>query len=242
MRYSVKTPAHARQVLPGMLQPLRHPVAAIVLGVIAALIVAAFGFLAAKTETVTSRDLSVDQFLSSHHVGALVAIGHGIYTLFSPVEAISLTVVITLIVFFVQKNWRSAGTFALTVAVSWLSSDIVKILVDRPRPLASALADPFLPTPPDPSFPSGHVVFAASLAFTFIYMARGTRVMPYAIIGGILLILVVGGAVMYIGVHYPTDVAGSIIWSAGAVTAFLAIWNNYIVPLTYRKQDAAVAE
>jgi membrane-associated phospholipid phosphatase len=242
MRYSVKTPAHARRILPGMLRPFTHPIRAIVLGVIAILIVAAFGFLAAKTQTVTSRDLSVDQFLSSHHTSVLVAIGHGIYTLFSPVEAISLTIVLTLIVFFVSRNWRSAGTFAVTIAVSWLSSDVLKILVDRPRPLASALADPFLPTPPDPTFPSGHVVFAAALAFTFIYMARGTRAMPYAIIGGILLILVVGGAVTYIGVHYPTDVAGSILWSAGAVTAFLAIWNNYIVPLTYRKQDAAVAE
>ncbi|HEY2644238.1 MAG TPA: phosphatase PAP2 family protein [Galbitalea sp.] len=241
MRYSVNAPGHARRVLPGMLWPLRQPVVAIVLGVVAVAVVSAAGFLLVKKDAVTQWDLSVNQWLSDHHVSFLTTIAHGIYTAFSPVEAIAITAVLTVIIFLVGRNWRAAGTFALTIAITWLPSDVLKILVDRPRPLASALADPFLPTPPDPSYPSGHMVFAASLAFTFIFMARGTRAMPWAILGGIVGIVVVAFALMYLGVHYPTDVAASILWSAGTVPAFLAIWDNYVVPRTYRKQDALAA-
>jgi membrane-associated phospholipid phosphatase len=238
MRHSPDAPAHER-VVPGMLRPLTHPILAIVLGVVAVLIVAGFGFVLAKGATVTGWDLAWDQYLSSIHIPALVAVGHAIYLIFSPVEAIALVVVLTLIVLLVTRKWRSALTFALTIGVTWLSSDIVKILVNRPRPLASALRDPFLPTPTDPSFPSGHAVFATAIAITFIFLVRGTGAKTLTWILAILLVLVVCGALVYIGVHYPSDVIGSIIWSIGVAPAFLAIWDNWIVPRTYPRKTLA---
>jgi membrane-associated phospholipid phosphatase len=235
MRHSPDTPAHER-VVPGMLRPLTHPILAIILGVVAVVIVAGFGFVLAKGTTVTGWDLAWDQYFSSIHIPALVAVGHAIYLIFSPVEAIALVVVLALIVLLVTRKWRSALTFALTIGVTWLSSDIVKILVNRPRPLASALRDPFLPTPTDASFPSGHAVFATAIAVTFIFLVRGTGAKTLTWILAILLVLVVCSALVYIGVHYPSDVIGSIIWSIGVAPAFLAIWDNWIVPRTYRRK------
>jgi undecaprenyl-diphosphatase len=222
-----------------MLRPIPHPVVTVICGAIAVLAVAAFGFLFAKTRPITRLDFGVDQGLSRHHVASLSAIAHGVYTAFSPIEAIALTVVITAIIWIVSRSFRSAITFALTVAVSWLSSDIVKILVDRPRPLASALAHPFLPTPSDPSYPSGHVVFAASIAIAFIILVRATAVRALVAVLGVLLVLVVGSAVLYLGVHYPSDVLGSIVWSIGACALFLTFWNHVVIPRTFRGRTVA---
>ncbi len=238
MRHAANASAHERAI-PGMLRPLAHPVVAILFGVVAVLVVAAFGFLLAKTPTVTNWDLAWDAYFSSIHTTALVAVGHAVYFIFSPVEAIALVVVLTLIVFLVTRKWRSALTFALSIGLTWLSSDVVKILVDRPRPLAAALRDPYLPTPTDPSFPSGHAVFAAAIAVTFIFLVRGTGAKTLTWILGILLVVVVAGVLIYIGVHYPSDVIGSIIWSVGVAPAFLAIWNNWIIPRTYRRKKLA---
>ena len=219
-----------------MLRPLAHPVVAIVFGIVAIVVVAGFGFALAKGTTVTGWDLAWDEYFSSIHIAPLVAVGHAVYLIFSPVEAIALVIVLTLVVFLVTRNWRVALTFVLTIGGTWLSSDIVKILVDRPRPLASAMRDPFLPTPSDPSFPSGHVVFAAAIAVTFIFLVRGTAAKAITWVLAVLLVLIVSFAVVYIGVHYPSDAIGSIIWSVGVAPAFLAIWDNWIIPRTYRRK------
>jgi membrane-associated phospholipid phosphatase len=181
-------------------------------------------------DPVTTIDLSVDRALSRAQVVPLTDIAAAIYKLFSPTGAITLTIVATLIIWAASRNWRSALTFAVVVAASWLSSDIVKILVHRPRPSAAALAHPYLPTPPDASFPSGHVVFAASIAIALIYLARSTARVALVIVLGVVGTAVVAVAVVYIGVHYPTDVIASILWSVGASTLVLALWNHFVVP------------
>jgi membrane-associated phospholipid phosphatase len=217
-----------------MLLPIEHPRLAIIVGAAALVLVVAFGFVVSKTHAMTRLDLGVDQSLSRSHVAPLLSVAHGIYTLFSPVEAIVITLVITAIIWIATRQWRVAGTFAIIVAASWVSSDIVKILVNRPRPLASALAHPFLPTPLDASYPSGHVVFVSSLAITFFFLVRQTAAQWLVILLGILAVLTIGWAVLYLGVHYPSDVIGSVIWSLAAVPLLLTLWNAVVVPRTYR--------
>ncbi|AMM20751.1 hypothetical protein AX769_12135 [Frondihabitans sp. PAMC 28766] len=220
--------------LPGILHVVRRQSDAISFGAAALVIVIVFGFVLSHTYAVTHADLSVDKAFSHAHRQVLTTITHAVYTIISPAPAIVITAILTAIIWARTRNLRAAVTFAVLVAVSWVPSDIVKILVHRHRPDPTALAHPFLPTPPDPSYPSGHVVFAASLAMAFIFLARGTRFQGLAITLGIVGAAVVGLSVIYLGVHYPTDVIASLLWSVAATTIILTLWNRYVIPRTYR--------
>lgn len=224
------SPEHTSRKVPGMLRPIEHSRRTVVVGVALLLAVVVFGAALAKTKAVTAADLGMDAALSRVHVTPVTDLALAIYKLFSPPFAIALTVVVALIIWAVSRNWRSAFTFSVVVAVSWLSSDVVKILVARPRPSASALANPFLPTPPDPSFPSGHVVFAASIAISFMFLARQTARLILVVVIGVLAALLTGFAVVYLGVHYPTDVLASFVWAAGACPLVLTVWNRFVIP------------
>jgi undecaprenyl-diphosphatase len=205
------------------------------------LAVVVFGVFLSKTRVVTAWDLGVDGGLSRAHVGPATDAALAIYTLFSPPGAIALTVVVAAIIWAASRSLRVALTFAVVVGASWLSSDVVKMLVHRPRPEASALAHPYLPTPPDATFPSGHVVFAASLAFALVFLARATeRVVTVAVLGIVGTVLV-GLAVVYLGVHYPTDVIASVVWAAAACPLVLALWNRFVIPRTYRFALSSIA-
>ena len=216
-----------------MLRPIERFSGAVLTGSILMLAVLAFGLFLSRSREITRVDLSADGALSRINVIPVTDIARAIYTLFSPAGAIALTVVVTVVIWAVSRNWRSALTFAVVVAVSWLSSDIVKMLVNRPRPSAAALAHPYLPTPPDPSFPSGHVVFAASIAIALVFLSRNTA--RVALVGalGVVGTVLVAVAVVYLGVHYPTDVIASIIWALGACTLVLALWNRFVIPRVF---------
>jgi undecaprenyl-diphosphatase len=197
--------------------------------------VAAAGLLVVKSASVTALDLKIDSVLSDYNTGTVSTIANVIYKVFSPIYAIAVTVVIVIIIWFFSRNWRSAVTFGALVGGSWVSSAVIKYLVNRDRPDVTALANPFLPTPTDASYPSGHVVFAVSLAIAFMFLARSSARFAITVILGVVGALAVAVAVLVLGVHYPTDSIASAVWALGASLVILAIWNRFIVPATHRK-------
>ena len=228
------------EAVPGILRPIERHRRTIIVGVALLLAVVVFGVALAKTRAVTGLDLGVDVALSRVHGVPVTNLALAVYKLFSPPFAIGLTVVVALIIWAATRNWRSALTFSVVVVGSWLSSYVVKIFVGRPRPSAAALANPFLPTPPDPSFPSGHVVFAASIAIAFMFLARRSTRLALVVALGILAVLLTGFSVVYLGVHYPTDVIASILWAAGACPLVLLVWNRFIIPRIGRQSLATI--
>jgi membrane-associated phospholipid phosphatase len=68
-----------------------------------------------------------------------------------------------------------------------------------------------------PSWPSGHVTAAASLAVCVVLIAPAV-LRPYAVVAGALGVLAVGCSVLVLGSHHPSDVAGGMLM-AGAWTA-----------------------
>lgn len=210
---------------PGMLRPvgsgdgLAFSVAAIV-------IVVAFGALVAKTGAMTRVDLRGDVLLTRWHTGAVGALGSAVYRIFSPAEAIVLTAAVVVVIALVTRHLRLAATFAVVVAGTWVPSAVVKILVDRARPDTAALSHHLTTMPTDPSYPSGHMVFVTSLALAFVFLAHGTRRRPIAIAVGIVAVAVVGLCLVSDGVHYPSDVLASIVWSLGVAPLVLAVCNR----------------
>jgi membrane-associated phospholipid phosphatase len=173
-------------------------------------------------------DLSVDQALNGLHTGAFGALGDAVYTYVGPVYAIVGTAVLTVIILIVTRDLRLASTFAVTIAVTWLSSAVVKILVARPRPELA-----LLPHPPvaqhDASYPSGHAVFVAALVVTAVLITRSALRLLWAIAGGIAVIGI-GVVLVSDGVHFPTDVLASWVWSLTLAPLVCAVWTWIVRP------------
>jgi undecaprenyl-diphosphatase len=98
---------------------------------------------------------------------------------------------------------------------------LLKQFFQRPRPEIV----PHLREVVSTSFPSGHAMGAAvvylTLAVMFVKAFRSRRAKAFCLGLGIFLALIVGASRVYVGVHYPTDVAGG--WLAGTAWA-LATW------------------
>jgi len=120
------------------------------------------------------------------------------------------------IAFLLLRRWkRPADDIALLViaAGSALLPLVVKLIVARPRPTIEPLSHLS-----SLSFPSEHTTQAAAIYLTIAIMlskglTRGWR--EAAIVLGVLIALAVAWSRVYLGVHYPTDVAAGLLlgWS-----------------------------
>jgi len=122
-----------------------------------------------------------------------------------------------------RRQPRLAIFLAVTSAGGGIVDSIVKILVDRPRPLVDhAVATAF-----GKSFPSGHamsstVVYGALLV-VFLPALRG-RFRRAAVILTVVVVAAVGSSRLMLGVHFVSDVIGGYVlglaWLAGSVALF----------------------
>ncbi|MES2300865.1 MAG: phosphatase PAP2 family protein [Pseudomonadota bacterium] len=115
---------------------------------------------------------------------------------------------------------REAVLLAATIASGWIINTLIKVAVGRPRPLIV----PHLTEAGGQSFPSGHsfnsavVYIAIALAFAAISPRRSVRWTLVSL--AIALSLAVAITRVWLGVHFPSDVAAG--WLGGAGWAFLA--------------------
>jgi undecaprenyl-diphosphatase len=115
---------------------------------------------------------------------------------------------------------REAVLMALTVAGAWLVGYGIKLLVGRERPEIV----PHLTEAGGASFPSGHsfnsavVYIAIALAFATMSSRQSVR---FTVIGtAVVLSMAVAWSRVWLGVHFPSDVAAG--WLGGAGWAFMA--------------------
>lgn len=192
---------------------------------IGVVVVVVFGFVIRGT----AFDLAVVQFFNGFHDGMLAAVTDAIYKYVGPVPAIIGTVVLTLMILVVTRNLRIASTFAVVIAATWLSMAVVKLLVARARPDESLLSYPFNPAQVDASYPSGHVAFVTALVVTlFLAVSLGYRRWLVGILGG-LVVAGVGLALVADGVHYPSDVIGSVVWAITVAPLVRMLWVSLVI-------------
>lgn len=222
------TRASARPLRPvnGILRPSRHPVVVVMIAVLGALLVAAVGF-ALRAHAV---DLALAQALNAVHTGVLGLVTTRVYQGLEPVWAIVITIGTTGIIWLSTRQLRVAAAFAGVVAITWIPSDVVKLLVHRPRPAAGVLSHPFVPAQVDASFPSGHLVFVTVFVIALLFVLRGTRWMPLGVVIGVIAVAGVAAAVTIDAVHYPTDAVASIFWSVTVAPGARVVWVDWIMP------------
>lgn len=128
---------------------------------------------------------------------------------FSP-NSLIITLLIALVLYLYGLHWE-AVTALLASLLSGLTNQLVKILIQRPRPSGDsvdvfAVLDSY-------SFPSGHVMFYTIL-FGFLWYLAYTllktswlRSLLLVLLGS--LILGVGASRIYLGQHWASDVLGA---------------------------------
>lgn len=196
---------------------------AVAVAAIALIVVA--GFVLDFTEP----DLPLAVATNRLHVGVVGTASSTVYRVFEPAPAIAITVAVTGIIWWVRKNIRPATAFAGVVAVTWVPSDAVKLLIGRPRPPMSALPHPYAPFQTDSSYPSGHVVFITAFVIALAMLLRSSRWGTLVRALAPLIVILAGTALTIDAVHYLSDVLASILWSAAVAPVARMAWVGYVM-------------
>lgn len=163
--------------------------------------------------------------LSLHH--------HWLGTFFSDVEKASIPfmVVATAALWLLDRpggtrKWKLAAGSALTSAgLALLINVVLHSLWDRPRPYEThSFAHPWS-TSTDASFPSDHA--SASLAIAFSLLAFD---LPVGIAFLLVAVLIAVGRV-FIGAHYPGDVAASVVVAAVSAVVVVRFGRSFVALL-----------
>ncbi|MEU6409782.1 phosphatase PAP2 family protein [Microbispora sp. NPDC046933] len=185
------------------------------------LLVVATGLLgvAARSATVTGLDLNADMTVEALRTPALTRVADILDVAFGPVAGV---VVIALLAaaLTLMGRVRSAVLVALVVTAGWTTSAVFKQIIARPRP---PVAGRLLFEAGHDSFPSGHVALTLSLAVAAAFLAARTRWFAPVVCAGGVLVVAQAFARMYLGVHYPTDVIGSMLAGTAGTSAVIAL-------------------
>jgi membrane-associated phospholipid phosphatase len=136
--------------------------------------------------------------------------------LFSHLGSTEIVLLLTLgavAVLALTRHWRGAFALTLSVVATQAAVQVMKLVVERPRPGASIIdAAGF-------SFPSGHaatsVAFYSSVALIAANACRGRPARVAIGVGAAVVVVGVGLTRVYLGAHYPTDVLAG--WLTGGI-------------------------
>ncbi|MDQ4502802.1 phosphatase PAP2 family protein [Sinomonas sp. ASV322] len=221
-----KTPRSRLATLPS----LRHWIIA---PVVMSVAVFALGFIA-TTSGVTSTELSVNQTMSTQHVGWLNTVSLAVEKILGPSGAVVILLVLIVVLWFLRRTPIDALAVASITGFGWVFSLIFKYAVHRHRPDPSLLANPLSPDMDPNSFPSGHVCFAVSLTIALYFLFRHTRWGSWILIGGMVASGLVAISRVYVGVHYPIDVIASFPASVAGILLWCGLWNRFAMPILSR--------
>ena len=141
-------------------------------------------------------------------------------SLFNPLMATGIGIVITLIFFACKKFWQGA-LVGLSLGIGALVNFLAKILIRMERPAYKLIDEPGF------SFPSGHSNAAAAISVALMLVvenskidARTKRILKFLL--GLFMFAMAMSRIM-VGVHFLSDILGGI--SLGAASA-LAIYTS----------------
>lgn len=199
----------------------------LLLGILLSAAVLALGLTTKLVPGGSVAEMGVDQDLSQHHAALLTGVAMSLNVVFGPAAGVVLVAAVALYLWVVRRSLVKAVAFGLVASSGWVASEFFKLLIARQRPNPALLFDPLAPETGSNSFPSGHVSFAVALGFALYFLARGTRWVKLTAVAAAVLALVVAWSRLYIGVHYPTDVAASFLAASAAVVLLAGLWNRF---------------
>ncbi|TFD57624.1 phosphatase PAP2 family protein [Cryobacterium sp. Hh7] len=187
------------------------PAARVILTVIAT------GFVLTGSAGWTDGEMNVLRQVNADHSAPLDAVALGVDWLFSPAVGVVLVLLAAGSVLLLTRRPGAAIRFVLVVMIPTLGADVIKLLVQRARPDIPSLPHILLLEPGGLSFPSGHTSFAACFLLGVVLVTAGHRWHPFVIGTAAVVVLATAASRVYLGVHYPSDVVASIVYSLAAV-------------------------
>lgn len=145
------------------------------------------------------------------------------------------SLLVLVMLFFGNRNTKTmALELGILFLVGILLGDIAKVLLPRPRPFPTIPLTLRVPNETDSSYPSGHALIV-SIGAAFC-LARFQR----KIVAGLLTIEagIVCYSRVYLGVHYPLDVAGGVILGIAIALVGESLLRKYILPQLTRSATA----
>lgn len=137
----------------------------------------------------------------------------------------------TVFLFMLLRRWYTVALFTGIAALGGLTADIVKNIVDRPRPTpdlarVTTILDTF-------SFPSGHVTsyvtflgFLFYLSYTTIPRRFPLR-LPLLVVLGLLIVLV-GPSRVYMGQHWASDALAGYALGFSYLLAVIQLYRTWM--------------
>ncbi|CAH0231297.1 Putative undecaprenyl-diphosphatase YbjG [Microbacterium oxydans] len=184
------------------------------------------GFVLAGSSSMTAVETSAVVAVNSVHSPALDAIALSINVVFGPSFAVLIAAIGIGAAGAISRSWIAALKMATLVVVPWGLADLVKIIVQRPRPDMSVLAHPVLVEPSTFSYPSGHTAFAAALGTGVLMMLAGRRYRRTSVTLVVVVAIVTAWSRVYLGAHFPSDVLASLLLVPLLSICVSALWNR----------------
>lgn len=185
--------------------------------------------LAGMNSVFLASEFEIDKALNANGNRLLTDIAVLASEIYSPKWAIILTLVIAVAIWLLTKSRIDALGFMAIIAAGWLPAEVFKLSFNEPRPDTRLLVEGS-PVPPeiDSAFPSGHLCFALAIGYAVFLLAKNTKAKNWALLFWILSSLVMGWARLFVGVHYLSDLAGSVFTSFAGVLLLAYVWNKWL--------------
>ena len=162
----------------------------------------------------------VSEYLISDNV---TPIAKAITQLGGAIFLIGLSITLAIII----KNKKIGILIWVNIAISTLLNQILKFIIQRPRPTEFRIIDER-----GYSFPSGHSMISATFYGFLIYLIYKNvknKYLKYSlIIMLVILILLIGTSRIYLGVHYTSDVLAGFLIAISYLIIFTTVSDLWI--------------
>ncbi len=176
-----------------------------------------------RDDAVARYDQSISKFITSYRSPFLTDYFTFVTEVGDALGYLIVFVVCTIVFYLIFKNWKYVIQISAVLILALSSNLILKQMINRARPSVEHLVEV-----KTLSYPSGHAMMSMAFYGFLIYLIFHFRLSKtikwVSALFLIVLILSIGISRIYLGVHYPTDIAGGFIagflWVVFCATIF----------------------
>jgi len=185
------------------------------------------------SDVLANYDSKVTEYVTSFRNPKLNIFMQGITEIGDLYGYIALTVICSVLFFLKFRNWRYVLEMVFVLAIAGLSNSALKQVINRARPDVDHLV-----SVATLSYPSGHAMTAISFYGFLIYLIYNIKMKRIFKTGLIFLfsmmIFLIGISRIYLGVHFPSDVAGGFI--AGFIWIIFCVVLFHVIDLLRKRK------